>query len=251
MIIFGSKASNIGHFEVPNSKCAYCENESTQRISVFGKYAHIFWIPFFPMGRKAFAECTHCKRTIDQKDFSPTLSQLYQENKFKAKRPLYHWLGLGIIGAFMLLTTIIGITREKDARSELLENDLKAMTSTPTMETDSISYKLKEVFDQVVTEDINPQDFKYLTKIQGNKALILIKMPKLKKVKKDGRSEAIEMIEMITNNQEDLKGKEKYIGVQGAITMMLIKTPTYEKNSKLALTSALYEFYGDKGSFKK
>lgn len=50
MIIFGSKASNIGNFEVPNSKCAYCENESTQRISVFGKYAHIFWIPFFPMG---------------------------------------------------------------------------------------------------------------------------------------------------------------------------------------------------------
>ena len=151
----------------------------------------------------------------------------------------------------MLLTTIIGITREKDARSELLENDLKAMTSASTMETDSISYKLKEVFDQVVTEDINPQDFKYLTKIQGNKALILIKMPKLKKVKKDGRSEAIGMIEMITNNQEDLKGKEKYIGVQGAITMMLIKTPTYEKNSKLALTSALYEFYGDKALFKK
>ena len=72
------------------------------------------------------------------------------------------------------------LLEKKDARSELLENDLKAMTSASTMETDSISYKLKEVFDQVVTEDINPQDFKYLTKIQGNKALILIKCPNLK-----------------------------------------------------------------------
>jgi hypothetical protein len=76
-------------------------------------------------------------------------------------------------------------------------------------------------------------------------------MPKLKKVEKTGRSEAIEMIEMITNTQADLKDKEKYIGIQGAISMMLIKTPTYEKNSKLANDSELYEFYGKKTEIKK
>ena len=90
-----------------------------------------------------------------------------------------------------------------------------------------------------------------MTKIQGSKALILVKMPKLKKVEKSERSEALDIIEIITNNQDDLKGKEKYIGVSGAISMMLIKTPTYEKNSKLALTSELFEFYGPKAEFLK
>ncbi|MEZ4911193.1 MAG: hypothetical protein R2774_10070 [Saprospiraceae bacterium] len=251
MIIFGSKATNIGNFDVANSKCEYCQNDSTQRISVFGKYAHIFWIPIFPIGKKAVAECTHCKRTIDQKDFSIKLSQLYQENKSKAKRPFWHWLGLGIVGSLFALITIIGITAEEDPRSKMLNSDLSMMSSSPTMESDSISFKIKQLFDQVVTEEINPSNFEYLTKIQGNKALILVKMPKLKKVEKSGRSEALEMIEMITNNQQDLEDKEKYIGVQGAISMMLIKTPKYEKNSKLALTSELYEFYGTKDQFKK
>ncbi len=246
MIIFGSRATNIGNFDVRNSKCEYCQNDSTQRISVFGKYVHIFWIPIFPIGKKAVAECTHCKRTIEQKEFSSKLSQLYQENKSKAKRPFWHWLGLIIVACLLALIILIGITPEEDPRQKLLDNDLKSMTSSPTMETDSISYKIKQLFDEIVTEDINPENFEYFTKIQGDKALILIKMPKLKKVEKSGRSEALEMIEMVTNNQEDLKGKEKYIGVQGAISMMLIKTPTYEKNSKLALTSELYRFYGDK-----
>ena len=76
MIIFGTKASNIGSFDVPKSKCEYCELESTQRISVFGKYAHIFWIPIFPTSKKAIAECTHCKRTIEQKDFVLSVSPL-------------------------------------------------------------------------------------------------------------------------------------------------------------------------------
>lgn len=179
------------------------------------------------------------------------MNQLYHESKSKVKRPFWHWLGLGVVGALIGLITIIGITAEEDPRSQLLDNDLNNMSSSPSMETDSISYKIKQVFDEFVSEEVNPGDFEYLTKIQGNKALILVKMPKLKNVEKSGRSEALEMIEMITNNQEDLKGKEKYIGVKGAISMMLIKTPTYEKNSKLALTSELYEFYGTKDEFKK
>jgi hypothetical protein len=251
MIIFGSQGSKIGSFDIPNSSCQHCGQESTQRISVFGKYAHVFWIPMFPIGKKAVAECTHCLRTIEDANFSPKLQQLYRNNHSKVKRPLWHWAGLGIIGSLFALIMIIGITAEKDPRREFLNKDLSMMTSSPTMESDSISFKIKELFDEMVTDKINPQDFEYLTKIQGNKALILVKMPKLKKVEKTGRSEAIEMIEMITNTQADLKDKEKYIGVQGAISMLLIKTPTYEKNSRLAMESELYEFYGKKTEIKK
>ncbi len=251
MIFFGARASNIGNFDIPNSKCSYCEEGNTQRISVFGKYAHVFWIPVFPIGKKAVAECTHCKRTIDQKEFTPELKALYKENKSKAKRPFWHWLGLGVLGLLIALITIVGITSEKDPRSDLLSADEELMISNPTIESDSIAYKIKQVFDDFVTDEIDPSEFKYLTKINGNKALILVQIPKLRKVEKEGRVQAMEMVQMVTANQEAFEGKDLYIGIKGFITMMLIKTPTYEKNSKLALTSELYEFYGPKPESKK
>lgn len=246
MIIFGGKASNIGNFDIPNSNCNYCEQGDTQRVSVFGKYAHIFWIPFFPIGKKAVAECTHCKRTIEQKEFSPQLAKLYQENKNKAKRPIWHWLGLGIFGLLIALISIIGITAEEDPRSPLLSADEKLMISNPTMESDSISYKIKQVFDSFATEEINPNEFKYLTKIKDDKALVLVQIPKLRKVEKEGRAQAMEMVEMITNNQNVFEGKDLYIGIKGLVSMILIKTPTYEDNSRIALTNELLEFYGSK-----
>lgn len=246
MIIFGGRASNIGNFDIPNTNCSYCEEGNTQRISVFGKYAHVFWIPIFPIGKKAVAECTHCKRTIEQKEFSPELKSLYQENKNKAKRPIWHWLGLGIFGLLVALISIIGITAEEDPRSSLLNADEALMVSNPTMESDSISFKVKQVFDNFATEEIDPSEFKYLTKIEDDKALVLVQIPKLRKVEKEGRAQSMEMVEMITDSQPVFEGKDLYIGIKGVISMMLIKTPTYEKNSKLALTSELYEFYGPK-----
>lgn len=246
MIVFGGRASNIGNFDIPNSTCSYCEEGDTQRVSVFGKYAHVFWIPMFPIGKKAVAECTHCKRTIEQKEFSPELKSMYKENKHKAKRPLWHWLGLGLFGALIALVSIIGVTAEEDPRSDLLRADESLMVSNPTTESDSISYKIKQVFDSFATDEINPNEFKYLTKIEDDKALVLVQIPKLRKVEKEGRAQAMEMVEMITNNQQILQGKDVYIGIKGLISMMLIKTPTYEKNSKLADTGELYEFYGPK-----
>jgi len=246
MIVFGVKAGNIGNFDISGSKCDYCGQESSQRISVFGKYAHIFWIPVFPVGKKAIAECTHCKRTIEEKNFPPILRELYKENKSKAKRPFWHWAGLGLLGLLVAIMSIAGITKEEDPRDQLLRNDIMAMNPSPTMESDSISYKIKKVFDSFANEDINPGKFEYLTTINGDKALILVKIPNLKKVKKEARTEALEMIEVITNEQEDLKNKDKYIGVHGTYNMMLIKTPTDLQNNNIVSENSLYEFYGPK-----
>lgn len=110
MIIFGSKTSNIGSFVIPNSKCDYCGKEGTQRITVYGNYIQIFWIPIFPIGRDVFAECSHCKRTLVKKEFSPMLNQQYLDNKINFKRPFGHWFGLGLVGFFIALVFLIGLS---------------------------------------------------------------------------------------------------------------------------------------------
>jgi hypothetical protein len=71
MILFGIGSSNIGIFKIPDTTCDYCKQENTQLIIIFGNYFRIFWTPLFPTGRDAIVECTHCKYTIEKKDFSP------------------------------------------------------------------------------------------------------------------------------------------------------------------------------------
>ncbi len=110
MIIFGLRASNIGSLTVDNAKCEYCENDGTQNITEFGRYFHIFWIPIFPLGRKTFGECCHCKRTIKKKEFNSELKRLYVENKSTIRRPIWHWLGTILIGLFIVLIFILAKT---------------------------------------------------------------------------------------------------------------------------------------------
>lgn len=245
MIIFGSRASNIGSFNIPNSKCDYCEQGDTQHVSVFGKYAHVFWIPLFPIGKKAVSECTHCKRTIDQSEFSPELRKLYQENKSQAKRPIWHWIGLAAFLGLVGLVIAIGSSAESDPRGELFNADKNLMTTTPTMESDSISYKMKMMFDNLDGDGIDADKFKYYVKQESDKALVLIQIPELRKADKEVRSQLLEIAEMVTDAQDDLKGKDLYLGMIGFATPIVIKTPTYEANSRLALSSELYNFYGE------
>lgn len=103
MIIFGSRATNIGSFKVNSSSCSYCKNTGTQQITQFGKYFHVFWIPVFPIGKKTFSECTHCKHTIRKKEFSSELTNSFLQGKDSVKRPIWHWSGLILFVTAILL----------------------------------------------------------------------------------------------------------------------------------------------------
>jgi zinc-ribbon family len=241
MIFFGSKATTIGQLDINDTKCQYCENTSTQQLIIFGKYFHIYWIPFFPTGKEVIAECTHCKRTIDKAQFSSQLMEKYQANKSLVKRPFWHWTGLGIVGSLVLLLTIIDLATVPDPRSELLKADVEKMSANPS---DSISMALKSLFNSFANEEVKPEEFEYLTKIKDDKVLILAKIPSLKNVQKEGRKQVIDMIELVANADTITKNLKKYIGVHGKYNMMMVKTPTSFESSNIAFEDPLFEFYG-------
>lgn len=111
MIIFGVRSSNIGSFKTENCYCEYCKNNTIQNITDFGSYFHIFWIPIFPLVRKTFSECTHCKKTLKKKEFNPKLKKIYVENKSTIRRPVWHFTGLILIGLFIIMTFILAKTK--------------------------------------------------------------------------------------------------------------------------------------------
>lgn len=98
LFFYGSKAPLLASERLNTATCPHCDNQGTLVNSVFGRYAHLFWIPLFPVGKPGITECTHCKYAMREKEMPEDVKREVFNLKETAKRPLWHFLGLGIIG---------------------------------------------------------------------------------------------------------------------------------------------------------
>ena len=121
MIFYGSKASNLGVQQL-NAHCDTCNMKTRQNTATFGKYAHVYWIPLFPIGKKSVSECQTCYKTIPDAQFSPDLKSAYSLNK--PKTPITHWSGGIIIALLISYFTYSSATREIDPRGPILDLSL-------------------------------------------------------------------------------------------------------------------------------
>jgi hypothetical protein len=99
MIFYGTRSSNIQNGQLKNIKCPNCENETSMTYSIFGKYAHVYWIPFFPIGKVTVTECNSCKKTFELKELPENIITKFQreQEKNSAKTPIWFFSGLIII----------------------------------------------------------------------------------------------------------------------------------------------------------
>jgi hypothetical protein len=100
MIFYGTRSSSIQNGVIRNVDCPHCQTNTQMNYSIFGKYAHIYWIPLFPIGKQQILECNHCKATYELKNLPENIKQkFYSEQKLNpAKTPITHFSLLIIIG---------------------------------------------------------------------------------------------------------------------------------------------------------
>jgi hypothetical protein len=107
MIIYGSKGKQLAKELLPDN-CPHCGTPHSITMYVFQNYAHIFWIPFFPIEKRVVTECAHCKQVLKPKQM-PSYFQPYYENlKSRSRIPVWMFSGLGLIG----LLIVIGFVSE-------------------------------------------------------------------------------------------------------------------------------------------
>lgn len=158
-MIYGSKARAIWTGQEPTDvACGSCGGK-TLRPRVFQRYFHIFWIPFFPIGKKVFFECARCKQTIEPKEGPAALVPLARKAKAAAKTPKYLFLGLAA------LVVLVGVakfqswaeTRHSKAwAASPAVGDLYVLDVTkvlPAMEKDTFKYVVARV-DKVSSEEV-------------------------------------------------------------------------------------------------
>ncbi len=117
-MVYGTRAKQLGSFQVKDIPCPYCEQTENQNVSIFGRYAHVMWIPLFPIGKTPIAECTHCKRTYESGEFSEKMHLVGAEDAFTDKQLYYGIMGAG--AQFMLVKTPTDSSYSTFAKRKLL-----------------------------------------------------------------------------------------------------------------------------------
>lgn len=96
MIFFGSRGKTVSGQLIEGIQCPSCEN---QQFISFGtiRYFHLYWIPTFPTSKTVGIECTHCKRTLVDKEIATDLSKRIKAAVFTKSNVIPMFSGLILI----------------------------------------------------------------------------------------------------------------------------------------------------------
>lgn len=154
MIIYGSRSKQLLK-ESLIEKCPGCGTQNSIDMYVFQKYAHIFWLPFFPMGKTGVSQCDHCQQVLKLKQMPPDLKTAYENLKSTTKTPLWMFIGLALIAA--LITTGLVYDKNKSEKNTRLivapqTGDVLVVKTEANQYT---LYKIDHVEDNTVSVMVN------------------------------------------------------------------------------------------------
>lgn len=260
LFLFGLRSSILKKRKLNHTKCSHCQVENSFTVTTLGKYFHFFWVPIFPISKTSTAECSHCKKTYYDHEFSQDMrTSLFKENQLNpAKHPIWHRIGcllliipvLLFVGLFIF--SLIYHTNNKtatpskdiDNRKILLNKDFDTLTESKVFESDSTTILFRSCITYYLNEEIDRNKIKYLIKQNKNRLLVLMEVRDIKKIKARSRKQLITLVEDCLDEIGIIGIDEYFIGVEGKYNTVLTKTPFDEDlGGRFADKYKLLDFY--------
>lgn len=117
MIVYGTRGKELAK-ELVSQKCPNCDTQNSVELHVFQQYAHIFWIPFFPIGKKGISQCNNCKQVLQSKQMPPGLADTYDRLRAQEKTPVWMFSGLALLAVLIVAAAIT--SKQKDEKNTAL-----------------------------------------------------------------------------------------------------------------------------------
>jgi hypothetical protein len=73
-------------------------------MHLFQRYAHVFWIPLFPIGKTGVSQCSHCKQILKLKEMPFALRLSYENMKSQTTTPFWVFSGSAVIAVIFVLS---------------------------------------------------------------------------------------------------------------------------------------------------
>ncbi|WP_428982469.1 zinc-ribbon domain-containing protein [Pedobacter punctiformis] len=112
IFFFGTRSSTVLTEKLNYCTCAHCQQQDTIYITAISSYFHVFWIPVFPIGKKYYSYCTHCKQTLAQRQMPNEYRNSLTEIAQRAKTPIWHFIGLFLISIPILFAIVSSILKK-------------------------------------------------------------------------------------------------------------------------------------------
>jgi hypothetical protein len=163
MIIYGSKSKELAK-EMLTDKCQNCGTQNCIDMHVFQKYAHVFWIPFFPMGKTGLSQCNHCKQVLKRKEMPAILTASYENLKAQTKTPIWMFSGLALVAVLITIGVISDNKKDEKNAQLILTPKTGDIFEVKTKDNQYTLYKV----DQVEGDSVFIQTSNYeVNKISG------------------------------------------------------------------------------------
>lgn len=170
MILYGKKGSVLKTEHLSNLTCPNCKTTGTLHCAVAGTYAHVYWIPFFPLGKKLITQCVDCKQVLEENEMPYDLREACMHLKSETKPPFWYFSGLGIIGLIMVWGSFASRQKDKDRQAYLADPQAGDRYEVKTKDGDYTVLKLAGTSGDTV--------FFYLNQYSVNKSSGLYKIDK-------------------------------------------------------------------------
>ena len=74
MLIYGTNGTHLKSMQSTTATCPNCGTKGSLLFSIFGQYAHVYWIPLFPIGKKGGMKCQNCHAELENNALSGELN---------------------------------------------------------------------------------------------------------------------------------------------------------------------------------
>jgi hypothetical protein len=133
MFFYGTRSTKIKTGQLKNVICPNCDNQTSMSYGIYGKYAHLYRIPTFPIGKENIIECNNCKQTFNLKSLPQAIKSKFEFEKQGASTPIWYFAGA------ILILCIIGFIAYSSAQDDVQDSEY---VTTP-LEGDVYSLKME------------------------------------------------------------------------------------------------------------
>ncbi len=140
LVFYGSKGKILAEKQL-QINCPACQ-QSGMDFAVVGSYAHLYWIPMFPLGKSVVAVCPHCSQAWKENEMPADIKQYAKAEKSTSRRPIWFYSGLILIAIFFVF---IAISAHKGKQDDIAFINAPAVGDVYTYKLDEGGYTLLRV----------------------------------------------------------------------------------------------------------
>ena len=85
ILFFGTRPGKPETTPLLNSSCSFCHQQGTLTAVSQKNFIHVFWIKLFKISSNTTIECSHCKRTYYENEFTEEMISELSNTKNQLK----------------------------------------------------------------------------------------------------------------------------------------------------------------------